>query len=128
MMSLKDDHDCGSGAISSLVETTVTPKWTRSLINWLLAANLTAAFIAIAAVAIVPTGSRVIVIGAPWAETGHMVSIIAKADGSIVNGGVVDWIAIAEGNPADFSMNLLRSGALLGLDGRLASACIGTRK
>ncbi|TDH38578.1 hypothetical protein E2A64_05615 [Pseudohoeflea suaedae] len=73
-----------------------------------------------------PTGPRLVVIGAPWADAGHLASIIAKADGRIVNGGATNWIAIAEGSSADFATNLIKSGALLVLDGKLASACIGT--
>lgn len=93
--------------------------------QWLLATNVAAALFVILAIAIVPTGSRLVVVGSPFSPPGALMSVVSQAGGVLVDGGAVDWIVIAEGSSADFAQRLFESGALLVLDGRLASACMG---
>ncbi|MFZ2103093.1 MAG: hypothetical protein WAU86_21265 [Oricola sp.] len=90
----------------------------------LLAANLAAAVLVIAAIAGVPTGSRVVVVAPPWSTPDRVVSIIANAGGTLVNGGRSPWLAVAEGSSPDFVKQLFSAGALFILNGRLAAACI----
>lgn len=90
----------------------------------ILAANLLAALIVVVAIAAVPTGSRVVVIAPPWSKPDRVISIIADAGGTLVNGGRSPWLAVADGTSPDFVNRLFASGALLILDGRLAAACL----
>ncbi len=76
------------------------------------------------AMAVVPTGSRVVVIAPPWSEPDRVMNIVREAGGSLVNGGTVDWIVVAEGNSQGFARRLIATGAILVLDGRLAQACL----
>jgi hypothetical protein len=91
----------------------------------ILAANLLAALIVVVAIAAVPTGSRVVVVAPPWSKPDRVISIIADAGGTLVNGGRSPWLAVAEGTSPDFVNRLFAAGALLILDGRLESACLG---
>lgn len=77
------------------------------------------------ALAVVPTGTRMIVILAPWSEPGQMMNVLLQAGGSLVNGGALDWIVIAEGGDTGFPARLIEAGAMLVLDGRLAQSCLG---
>jgi hypothetical protein len=90
----------------------------------ILALNLAAAICVVAGIAIVPTGSRVVVIAPPWSGPERVISIIAHAGGTLVDGGRSPWLAVAEGSSPDFINRLFSAGALLILDGRLAAACI----
>lgn len=91
----------------------------------ILAANLVAAAVIVAAIAVVPTGSRVVVVAPPWSEPDRVVSIIADAGGTLVNGGRSQWLAVADSTSPEFVNRLFAAGALLILDGRLAAACFG---
>ena len=91
----------------------------------ILAANFAAALIVVAAIAVVPTGSRVVVVAPPWSNPGRVISIIADAGGTLVNGGRGHWLAVAEGSSPDFVKRLFAAGAVLILDGKLAAACSG---
>lgn len=96
-----------------------------SLKRWLVALNAACALGVIVAIAMVPTGTRLVVVGSPFSSPGAMMTVIAQAGGRLVNGGAASWIVVAEGTTADFASRLRASGALLVLDGRLAAACIG---
>jgi hypothetical protein len=91
----------------------------------ILAANLLAALIVVVAIAAVPTGSRVVVVAPPWSKPDRVISIIADAGGTLVNGGRTSWLAVADSPSPDFVNRLFAAGALLILDGRLAAACLG---
>ena len=94
----------------------------------MIALNLAAAFLVVAGIAVVPTGSRVVVVAPPWSDPERVISIIAEAGGTLVDGGRSPWLAVAEGSSPDFANRLFTAGALLILDGRLAAACIkGTK-
>lgn len=90
----------------------------------ILAVNIAAAAIVVAAIACVPTGSRVVVVAPPWSSPERVISIIADAGGTLVNGGRGSWLAVAEGSSPDFVNRLFSAGALFILNGRLAAACI----
>lgn len=90
----------------------------------IIAINVGAVALVIMAIAAVPTGTRVVVVAPPWSNPERVISIIAKAGGTIVNGGRGDWLAVADGRSPDFVSRLFASGAVLILDGRLAAACI----
>lgn len=108
-------------ALETTQKTTRQPRHQRRI----LAANLIAALIVVVAIAAVPTGSRVVVIAPPWSKPDRVVSIIADAGGTLVNGGRTSWLAVADGTSPDFVNRLFAAGALLILDGRLAAACFG---
>lgn len=86
--------------------------------------NVIAVAATLIAMAAVPTGSRVVVIAPPWSEPGRVMNIVREAGGSLVNGGAVDWIVVAEGNSHGFARRLIAAGAMVVLDGRLEKACI----
>ena len=90
----------------------------------LIVLNVVAVAATLAAIAAVPTGSRVVVVVAPWSEPGRIIGIVAQAGGSLVNGGAADWITIAEGDGDGFAGRLMAAGAMLVLDGRMAEACL----
>ena len=94
------------------------------LLRILIAVNLVAVCLALAAIAVVPTGSRIVLIVSPWSEPSRVFDIVADADGSIVASGSTDWILVVEGSDPDFPSRLMASGALMVLDGRLAEACL----
>lgn len=89
-----------------------------------LAANIFAAIIVVVAIAVVPTGSRVVVVAPPWSTPDRVISIISEAGGTIVNGGRSPWLAVADSTSPDFVNRLLAAGALLILDGKVAAGCI----
>lgn len=91
--------------------------------RWLTALNVLAILATLAAVAIAPTGSRMVVIASPWSEPGRIMDVVTRAGGALVNGGAQDWIVIAEGENG-FASRLLAEGAWLVLDGRIAEACL----
>lgn len=86
--------------------------------------NVAAVVGTLIALAIAPTGSRLVVIAAPWSEPGRITDIVMQAGGSLVNGGTREWIVIAEGEEPGFASRLMAQGAVLVLDGRLAEACL----
>jgi hypothetical protein len=61
---------------------------------------------------------------APWSEPGRIMNVITQAGGSLVNGGALDWIVIAEGGDTGFAARLIEAGAMMVLDGRLAQSCL----
>lgn len=89
----------------------------------LIVVNLIAALVVVLAIAAVPTGSRVVVVAPPWSPPERVISIIANAGGTLVNGGRSPWLAVAEGSSPDFINRLFAAGALFILNGRLAPAC-----
>lgn len=89
----------------------------------LLTLNFVAAIMVILAIAVVPTGTRVVVVAPPWSGPERVMSIIGEAGGTLVNGGRADWLAVAEGSSPDFAKRLMAAGALAILNGRLAAAC-----
>ncbi|GAB4363919.1 MAG: hypothetical protein Kow0026_28700 [Oricola sp.] len=107
-------------ALDTIPATDHQPRYQRRI----LAANLAAALMVVVAIAAVPTGSRVVVIAPPWSKPDRVISIIADAGGTLVNGGRVSWLAVADGTSPDFINRLFAAGAMLVLDGRLAAACI----
>lgn len=90
----------------------------------LIALNVVAAAGTLLALAVAPTGTRMVVVAAPWSEPGRMMDIVTQAGGSLVNGGALDWIVVAEGHERGFAARLMAAGAVLVLDGRLAEACL----
>jgi hypothetical protein len=91
----------------------------------ILALNIAAALIVVVAIAAVPTGSRVVVVAPPWSAPERVISIIAEAGGTLVNGGRGQWLAVAEGQSPDFVSRLFSAGALFVFDGKLSAACFG---
>lgn len=89
----------------------------------LIVVNLIAALVVVLAIAAMPTGSRVVVVAPPWSPPERVISIIANAGGTLVNGGRRPWLAVAEGSSPDFINRLFAAGALFILNGRLAPAC-----
>lgn len=96
----------------------------RRLRRLLVAFNVLAIGLALAAIAVIPTGTRLVVIASPWSEPGHVLDIVMRAGGMIVDTGSADWIIVAEGEGGDFAARLMAAGAMLVLDGRLAKACL----
>lgn len=77
-----------------------------------------------AAIAVAPTGDRLVVFVPPWSTPGRIMEIVGDAGGTLVNGGATDWIVVAEGNGHGFAGRLMAAGAMFVLDGRLGGACI----
>lgn len=96
----------------------------HTLMRALVWLNAIAICTVLAAAVIVPTGSRVVVIAAPWSDPSRILDIITGANGAIVASGATDWIMVAEGADPGFAGRVMAGGALMVLDGRLAEACI----
>lgn len=88
--------------------------------------NLCIILVVLAAAAIVPTSGRALVIVPPWSDPARVTQVIRDAGGSYVNGTGAAYAAIAQSDTSGFALKLFRSGALLVLDGRLASFCRST--
>ena len=73
-------------------------------------------------VAAIPHSGRVLVVVPPGSRPGVVLAIIAAADGRLVSGTRLDWMAVAQGAGDDFASRLRAVGAILVLD---ASAAIG---
>lgn len=88
--------------------------------------NLGIILVVLTAAAIVPTSGRALVIVPPWSDPARVVQVIRDAGGSYVNGTGTAYAAIAHSDASNFPFRLFRSGALLVLDGSLASFCRST--
>lgn len=72
-------------------------------------------------------GLPVLVIAAPWADAAGTVALVGRAEGAILRGTAIPWIAVAVSSQPDFPGRLRRAGAWMVLDAALASGCGGAR-
>lgn len=88
-----------------------------------IAANAALAAGVVLAAYVLPKGSYVVVVTAPW-QGSHAVNVISKAGGSLVSSGRYDWIAVAHSDEQDFPVRLMKNGAVAVLDHTLAYGCL----
>ena len=88
-----------------------------------IAANAALAAGVVLAAYALPKGSYVVVVTPPW-QGGHAMNVIAKAGGSLVSSGRYDWIAVAQSEEQDFTVRLMKHGAVAVLDHALAYGCL----
>ncbi|WP_136658216.1 hypothetical protein [Nitratireductor sp. XY-223] len=93
--------------------------------GWLvIAANAALAAVVLLMALAVPRSPYLIVVAPPWHSDSPVLRIIAEADGTIVENGRFDWIAIAHSNQSEFASRLMKRGALLVIDHALAAGCL----
>lgn len=89
----------------------------------LLASYFTLVVVAMAVGLFAPGASgRVAVIA--WPGSGSAAAIVAAAEGDLLQVGSGNWIAIANGEGADFVQRLYRAGAVLVTSPSVAEACL----
>ncbi|MDF1609841.1 hypothetical protein PZ897_16765 [Hoeflea sp. YIM 152468] len=88
--------------------------------------NLAVIVAVLSAAAMAPRNGQALVIVSPWSEPERVISVIADAGGSIINGTGAPYAAIAYSDEPDFAFRLFKSGAMLVLDGSLAFFCRST--
>lgn len=71
--------------------------------------------------------TQLAVIAAPWRGLNEMVSLVAAADGTIVDVGGASNVIIASSDSPAFITALYRAGAWLVLDPILLRGCLGFR-
>lgn len=71
----------------------------------------------------IPRGHYILVIGNPWAQPRSMMDIIGEAGGVLVSQGRSPWLAVAYSGNDDFAMRLMKAGAILVLNHKLAEGC-----
>jgi hypothetical protein len=89
----------------------------------IVGANLAVILIVLSAAAIIPRNGKALVFVPPWSEPGHVIAVIAKAGGSVLNGTGASYAVIAHSDQSGFAYRLFKSGAVLVLDGSLAFFC-----
>ncbi|MEX3011659.1 hypothetical protein [Hoeflea sp. TYP-13] len=90
----------------------------------IIAANATLVAVVLLLAFAVPRSPYVIVVAPPWSHAGRVIEIISRADGTFVDGGRFNWVAIAHSNQTDFASRLMSRGALVVLDHALAAGCL----
>ena len=92
--------------------------------NRLVTATVFGAFLLLVlGVFALPQQGFVVVVTDPRRPPADMLSVIASAGGSFVEGGRVPWMAVAYSDDAGFAGRLMRAGAILVLNHRLAAGC-----
>lgn len=86
--------------------------------------NLAVIALVLLAGLIVPRNGRALVVVSPFASAGLVSEVIADAGGTYFAATRFDNMAVAQFENSDFIIRLLSAGAILILDGNLASACI----
>lgn len=66
----------------------------------------------------------VFVVTSPFSAVAHTVDLVARADGSILGGTAIPWIAVAVSDQTDFPARLHQAGAWLVLDATAISGCL----
>lgn len=80
--------------------------------------------IAIPALSWSGTGGRVIVVSAPWRDTGDAVRIVAAAHGQVLSGGPFANIMLATSEAPSFVSELYRAGAWLVIGAGQSNGCM----
>ena len=88
--------------------------------------NLAVIVVVLSAAAIVPRNGQALVIVSPWSDPERIITVIADAGGSVMNGTGSPYAAIAYSDKPGFAVRLFKSGAMLVLDGSLAFFCRST--
>ena len=68
-------------------------------------------------------GDKVVVFVPPWSSPTNALEVIAAADGSFLQSGNWQWIALAQSDDPSFVKQLYLSGALFVGSGEAFSAC-----
>lgn len=71
-----------------------------------------------------PSGHFVLVVTDPQAGPDASFAVIDQAGGSFVSAGRYPWMTIAYSDADDFAGRLMRSGAMLVLNHKLAAGCL----
>jgi len=71
-----------------------------------------------------PSGHFVLVVTDPQAGPDSSFSVIDRAGGAFVSAGRYPWMTIAYSDADDFAARLMRSGAMLVLNHKLAAGCL----
>lgn len=76
-------------------------------------------------VTLLPTqaGQPVFVVGAPWSDLRRTIELVGHADGTVLRGTAIPWIAIAVSPRPDFPARLRHAGAWIVLDAALVTGC-----
>lgn len=68
-------------------------------------------------------GQPVFVVAAPWSDSGRTIELVGHADGAVLRGTAIPWIAIAVSPQPDFPARLRHAGAWIILDAALLTGC-----
>lgn len=71
-----------------------------------------------------PSNGFALVVTNPRAGEAESMRVIAAAEGTFVSGTNVPWMTVAYSTDSNFSARLMRTGAWLVLNHRLAAGCI----
>lgn len=86
--------------------------------------NLAVIALVLLAGMIVPRNGRALVMVSPFAPAGLVSEVIAEAGGTYFAATRFDNMAVAQFENSNFVFRLISAGAILIMDGNLASACI----
>ncbi|KQP55090.1 hypothetical protein [Methylobacterium sp. Leaf108] len=73
-------------------------------------------------------GAAVLVLVAPWAGPDRAIGLIAAAEGEIVRGTAMSWLAVARSDRPDFAARLRRAGAWMIFDASGVGGCDPQRR
>lgn len=96
----------------------------RSLIRWITVSNVMCWLFALAMLATRPSDDgRVAVMVWPGSSQSDVLTTIARANGVLVAGTSLPFIALAQSGDPDFASRLWREGAVLVFNPMLAGGC-----
>lgn len=112
-----------SGNSTRFMQPTQPLSVSRSRTSRIVGANLAVILTVLSAAAMTPRNGQALVLVAPWSDPARVIEVVARAEGSILNGTGAPYAAIAHSDKPGFFFRLFKSGAILVLDGSLASFC-----
>ncbi|MBP1850737.1 hypothetical protein [Rhizobium halophytocola] len=71
-----------------------------------------------------PTDRFVLVVTAPAGGADESLAVIGEAGGAFVQSGRFPWLTVAYSDERDFAYRLMKAGALIVLDHKLAVGCL----
>lgn len=76
-------------------------------------------------VTLLPTqaGQPVFVVAAPWSDPVRTIDLVGRADGAVLRGTAIPWIAVAVSPRPDFPARLRRAGAWIVVNAALVTGC-----